>query len=257
MTPLQWLERLMRQPDAFLRSLGLSPQPAIAGAPEVETEAPPADAARLDEDAPRRFAHRDQLRVLLCALFAAAGLFGAVVGGGRGAVQALYCAVKVPLLLLITLVISTPPLLTLSRALGAAAPARALIALSLGSCTRFALVLAGLAPLLWLAQGWASYHAVILCTVLSCAIAGAAAGALLFRGLPGSPLLGVGFVVVFALVGAHTSWLLRPFVVRPRTVEVPFVRALEGDLLDAVTTSARSAAGVYDPRPGCGDASCE
>jgi hypothetical protein len=48
------------------------------------------------------------------------------------------------------------------------------------------------------------------------------------------------------VVGAQTAWLLRPFLVRPRTEHVPFVRHLEGDLFGSVGVTMRSAAGVYD-----------
>ena len=73
---------------------------------------------------------------------------------------------------------------------------------------------------------------------------------MLFSGLARAPgpglLAGCAFVLVYAIVGAQSAWLLRPFVVRPRTEHVPFVRAIEGDLLDAVRTSARSASGDYE-----------
>ena len=54
-------------------------------------------------------------------------------------------------------------------------------------------------------------------------------------------LAGLAFVLVYAVVGGHTAWMLRPFVVRPQTRAVPFVRPVEHDLAWAVRGSARSA----------------
>jgi hypothetical protein len=53
------------------------------------------------------------------------------------------------------------------------------------------------------------------------------------------------FVMIFATVGAQVAWTLRPWLVRPRPPEVPFVRAVEGSLYDAVLGSTRSARGIY------------
>jgi hypothetical protein len=112
-------------------------------------------------------------------------------------------------------------------------------------------------------EGWSlGYHRVILAVVAVCAVAGAFAARLLFGGLArggaSGTRVGLAFVTVFALVGAQTSWILRPYVVRPRTEHIPFVRALEGDFLDALRTSARSAArGETTGTLRCRGSSCE
>jgi hypothetical protein len=190
------------------------------------------------------------VRTLLGTIVLGAGAFGAVVGTFRGGIQVGYCAVKVPLLLVGTLAVCMPSFIGLARAFGTGIPAREAVAVSLGAAARFALVLAGLAPVVWLAEGVTSYHQSALLITAVCALAGVSASGLLFRGLSrlrGSGVLaGLAFVAVFGVVGAQTSWLLRPFLVRPRTVSVPFLRGIEGDLFDAVRGSARSAAGVYD-----------
>jgi hypothetical protein len=230
------------------------------------------------------------VRGLLAIVAIGAGIFGAVVGSSRGGRQVLFAAVKLPLLLIGTLVLCAPAFIAVARATGVSISPRGVIALTLGASARFALVLAGLAPVVWLVQGVVDYHGLIMVTVAVCIAAGLAAAGLLFRGLwsaPGDaalrrdgaspeppaiwagPLAGLVFVAIYGVVGAHSAWLLRPFVVRPRTVDVPFVRSLEGDLLDAVATSARSSAGIYDRslepirddrrpdlRRGCEGASC-
>ena len=55
--------------------------------------------------------------------------------------------------------------------------------------------------------------------------------------------MGVG--LVFAGVGSQMSWTLRPFLVRPRTVQAPFLRDLEGSFLDSVGRSLDSAQGRF------------
>lgn len=238
------LELLLREPDAFLAAL-----------------------ARAEEDA----SLASLTRVLTAAVVVGAGVFGAVVGAHRGALQMLYCTVKVPLILLVTLAVCAGPFVAFTRAAGLPLAARSVIALALGSCARFALVLVGLAPFVWLMEGWSlGYHRVILAVVAVCGVAGAFAGRLLFSGLarsgPAGVRVGLAFVAVFAVTGAQTSWILRPYVVRPRTEHIPFVRSLEGDFLDALGTSALSAARgdtaaprsfAPDVRVRCEGSSCE
>jgi hypothetical protein len=223
------LELLLRDPDAFLAALDLA---AAASGSSAELAS--------------------LTRVLVGAVAVGAGLFGSVVGAHRGGLQVLFCTAKVPLILLVTLVVCTAPFVAFARAASLPLPPRAVVALALASCARFALVLLGLAPFVWLMEGWAfGYHRVILAVVAVCAVAGVAAGRLLFTGLArygaAGTRVGLAFVAVFGLVGAQTSWILRPYVVRPRSTTVPFVRALEGDFLGALGTTARSSVGSYAP----------
>ncbi len=223
------LEALVREPDDFLAAAGRADGVAL-------------------------------VRALIASVAVGAGVFGAVVGAFRGGVQVVYCAAKVPMVLLGTLIVCTPAFVAVARAAGTRLGARDVVALSLGACARFSLVLAGLAPVVWLLEGWCGYHSMVLLAFAACAVAGVAAGALLFRGLTGRPgsgrAAGLAFVAIFGLVGAQTSWLLRPYVVRPQTLGVPFVRQLEGDLPEAVWKSVRSALGIFDVSsraPGAGD----
>jgi len=62
---------------------------------------------------------------------------------------------------------------------------------------------------------------------------------------PGWRTAVVGLCVVFSLVGGQLSWALRPYLVRPRTPDVPFVREVEGSLFDSVTGAMQSARGIY------------
>ncbi len=55
----------------------------------------------------------------------------------------------------------------------------------------------------------------------------------------------MGLLTVFGLVGTQMAWTLRPFLLRPRTPDIMFVRSIEGSFIEAVTVSARSARGIY------------
>jgi hypothetical protein len=111
--------------------------------------------------------------------------------------------------------------------------------------------MAATAPVVLLAVCWeASYHQVILVVVACCALSGVAGLSLFVRALRplpwgGRALVGAAILTIVALVGAQMTWTLRPYVVRPRTEAVPFVRALEGSFIESVTLSTDSARGVY------------
>jgi hypothetical protein len=129
-------------------------------------------------------------------------------------------------------------------------------ALVLSSLALGSLVIAALAPIIMLAVGWhVDYHTLILLTVGCCAIGGLVGLSLFISGTRETPftsrvlILSV-VLLVFGLVGAQMSWTLRPYLVRPQHVatrSIPFVRSLEGSFLDSVSTSSRSAMGIYSP----------
>ena len=111
-------------------------------------------------------------------------------------------------------------------------------------------MLATALPVLWLGLAVdASYHDMIVLTVAVCAVAGALGLHMFARGVARDrtavwTTLAL-MLTSFAIVGAHMSWVLRPYLVRPRTQDVPFVRALSGDFLDSVNRSAHAAQGDY------------
>ena len=47
------------------------------------------------------------------------------------------------------------------------------------------------------------------------------------------------------MVGAQLAWTLRPYLVRPRAPEAPFVRDIEGSLFEAFRETVQSAQGIY------------
>jgi len=190
-------------------------------------------------------------RAMMITIACGAGVFGAAMGTYRGEVQILYAAVKLPCVLLLTLAVCAPALTALNRAIGRSGCLRRDIALVLSALARSSLVLAAQAPIVLLAvQTGATYHQVVLVVVACCALAGAVGLGFFLRGLRARELGGLWTVapalfVVFVLVGAQMSWTLRPFLLRPRTPEVPVLRSVEGSFFEAVARSTLSARGIY------------
>jgi hypothetical protein len=113
------------------------------------------------------------------------------------------------------------------------------------------LVLAALLPvMISLIALHASYHTVAL-ALAGCGGAAALAGTWMFlKTLDGraSGLLPVGvFALVAALITVQMGWTFRPYLVRPRSPDVVFMRALDEDLgpFGAVLSSFDSARGFY------------
>jgi len=191
------------------------------------------------------------LRTMTVTIAVAMAVVGAALGSYRGGEQIAYAAIKLPLVLLGTAALSAPALTAIGAALGRKARLATDLALVMSALAFGALLLAAFTPLILLGRAIdASYHAMILATVVMFAIAGVASIAMVIRGLaveqgPGWRTAVAGLCVVFVMVGGQLSWALRPYLVRPRTPDVPFVRDVEGGLFDAVVDTFQSARGIY------------
>lgn len=185
----------------------------------------------------------------LAATILGAAAFGGVVGSFRGGQQIIFGAAKVPIAVLATLCLAAPALHAIAAVLGRPWPLRSIIALSLAAAGRSSLVLLAFAPALWLVYDLGmGYHSAALCASLAYAIAGFAALSVLVRGLgegPGRITTALGFIAVFFMVGGQTAWILRPYLVRPRTTSIPFLRDREGSFVESVVMSLASANGRY------------
>jgi hypothetical protein len=173
-----------------------------------------------------------------------------VLGSFRGGLQIGYSALKLPLALLTTLVVCVPAFHALSIGFGGKPRFTTTAALTLTAAARAALVLVGLAPVLWLAvDRGLGYHASVFLASLMYLVSGLAAVGIVLRGLGGSIrswVTAAACALVFFGVLGQTAWMLRPFFGRPSQESIPFVRAREGGFADAVVTTGRSAAGLYD-----------
>ncbi|MEX0643003.1 MAG: hypothetical protein WD468_09905 [Pirellulales bacterium] len=184
------------------------------------------------------FGERRTLLRLLTFLVLFGLLYGAVMGSFRVIAsqpqwgrQMVYSAVKVPLLLSASFVISLPSFFVLNSLLGLRSDfskaVRALVAAQAG----LAIILASLAPLtlLWYASS-SAYNEALLFNGAMFAVASFSAQWLVrgyYRPLvaqnPRHRWLLWGWLVVYTLVAIQMAWLLRPFVGSP-THDVVFFR---------------------------------
>lgn len=190
-------------------------------------------------------------QAMLISIALGGAVFGAAMGSYRGGLQILYAAIKLPLVLLFTAAIIAPALTSLNIALGRPAHLLKDLTLTLSALARSSMALAALSPLLLFAAKWEwDYHSTILLSVAACGIAGVLGVWHLAKGLLQSERQGFLWTIVVlglvsATVGSQLSWSLRPFLLRPRSVEIPFIRSQEGNFLQAVQTSGQSAQGIY------------
>jgi hypothetical protein len=200
------------------------------------------------------------VRTMTATIAVAMAIVGAALGSYRGDVQIVYSAIKLPLVLLGTAALSAPALTAIGMALGRRARLAQDLALVMSALAYGSLLLCACTPLIMLGRAIdLSYHRMILATVVMFGIAGIASLKMVVHALsiergPGWRSAIAGLCTVFILVGGQLSWALRPYLVRPRAQEVPFVRDVEDSLFDAIVNSSRSARGIYRrdeaPLPG-------
>jgi hypothetical protein len=202
---------------------------------------------------------RPILATMVATIAVAMAIVGAALGSYRGGIQIAYAAIKLPLVLLGAAALSAPALSAIGAALGRRSRMSADLALVMSAVAFGALLLASTTPLILLGRALElDYHRMIAATVCAFGVAGLATLRMIVQGVaaegaPGWRSAVAGLCCVFALVGAQLAWAMRPYLVRPRAPEVPFVRAVEGSLFDAVTTTLQSARGIYvreAPLPG-------
>jgi hypothetical protein len=192
------------------------------------------------------------MRTMIATIAVTMAIVGATLGSYRGGIQIAYAAIKLPVVLLGTAALSAPALSAIGAALGRRSRLAADLALVMTALAFGSLLLVACTPLIMLGRSVdLDYHRMILAVVAMFAIAGSAALRMICRGValeaaPGWRTAVAGLCVVFSLVGGQLSWALRPYLVRPRTPDVPFVRDVEGSLFDSVTGAMQSARGIYD-----------
>lgn len=199
-----------------------------------------------------------QLVFCLALIVLGSGGFGAAMGSWRDPLQAGYCAIKLPLIILLTTVGNGLLNAMLAPLLGLNIPARQTILAVLMSFTIACLILGAFSPLLgfliWnlppLTAGGGdnlSAHSVILLTeTMMIAFAGAASNvrlAQLLRELGGrdvSRKVLLAWLAGNLFLGSQLAWLARPFVGSPG-LPVEFFRpdALKGSFFEALLRAVR------------------
>lgn len=178
---------------------------------------------------PREYVDRRAVvRTWLLAVGLGGGFYGAVMGGFGGlsadrAVQVVYSAVKVPILLLATTVLATPSFFVLNTLAGLRADFGTAFRAVLGTQAAVTVVLAALAPYtaVWYLTS-ADYHEATAFNAGMFAVATVAAqwqlrrryAALEARNRRHRTLRRV-WVVLYAFVGIQMGWVLRPFIGDP------------------------------------------
>ncbi len=182
---------------------------------------------------------------LLAAAALGSACFGAAVGSYVGRWQILYAAVKMPLYLLGTLVLSFGAMfLFAARDLSA----RETFAAALEAVALTAVVLGALAPILWLLslslpaspglstpRDQQAYRVLILLLTGSVAVAGMTGVRRLHARLR-SARLTAAWVVIYQFVGAQMGWLLKPWVGHTGLDDrfLPLRGNLQGNFYEAV-----------------------
>lgn len=181
---------------------------------------------------------------------AGAALFGLAVGSFHDPTQAVFAAVKLPILVALPPLLVLPAVHAACRAGDAPVPWRTLASAAIAGVARTGLLAAGLAPALWLPFSVDfDYFAAVLLFAASLVGVGLPGLAAIARAVPrdgeGRLLAMIGAVLLLGLVTAQTGWLLRPFVVRP-DAPVAFLRPVEGDIFSALSHTGASAVGARD-----------
>jgi hypothetical protein len=204
-------------------------------------------------------ADASRLLLYLGVIIAGAGLFGAALGSWRAPTQALFTAIKLPLILLLTALGNGLLNAMLAPLLGLNLSLRQSLFAVLMSFTIAAAILGAFSPLLYFliwntppmasgAQWETSAHSLILLSETAMiAFAGIAANVRLLQLLQSlSGNATIARKVLFAwlagnlLLGSQLSWNLRPFVGAPH-LPVEFLRpnAFEGNFFETLFNALR------------------
>jgi hypothetical protein len=158
---------------------------------------------------------------LAIAIFSA--VYGAIMGFYAGGLQIIYDAIKIPLLLLISLYITVPSYYVLSSLLGGKITFRQMVVLLLSGVTVMSVVLLALIPvnlffILTTANAtYTTYAFIVLLNIVIFALAGLFALAYLLKGfitLYSGAEWTFAFLIgsiIFMFVGTQLAWVLRPY----------------------------------------------
>ncbi len=190
-------------------------------------------------------------RAFLITAWVCAALFGASLGAYRGYEQIAFAAIKFPLVLTLTAALAAPAYSAIREVILGDASLRRDFTMVLATQALASIVLAGAAPLFLAAVfNDTSYHKLILLAGSCGALAVVAGGTVFLRGFKNVPrakrsVVLILFAIFVGIVGMQSTWVMRPYLVRPAAEDVPFVRANEGSLIEALDVSADSARGRY------------
>jgi hypothetical protein len=192
---------------------------------------------------------------LMLVMVAGAAGYGAVLGSWHGTRLAVYCAIKLPLVLMLTTLITIAFSWVAALLVGVPLRFPQVVALNLLTLATASLLLVSLVPVAWLftqaapppsAAGRTAHNLLYLMHTGMVALCGAGGMRLLWTALGRVARVRRGLVTVFliwfstfAIVGGEVAWALRPFVgsVSPE-YPVVFLRkdALDGNVYEFIVT---------------------
>ena len=186
---------------------------------------------------------REYAITAILATIISAALYGAVMGLYAGGIQILYDAVKIPLLLLISLFVSLPTFYVLNGILGGELSLRQMAVLFMISMTIMSVMMIAFLPVTLFftlttpERTFTAYGFTVLLNVLFFALSGLTAVSYLLNGfnrIHGEnkkwvPAMMIGSAVL-AFVGTQLAWVLRPYF----HVSLAFVAPPEGNFYIAL-----------------------
>jgi len=173
--------------------------------------------------------------------------YGLVAGISVGGWQVLYDPIKIPWILVFTLLLCLPSLYVFSCYLGSRLDLLQTCALAFNSTAVVSTILIGFAPITWFFMFTApgSHHFAVIVNVIVFTIAGFFGIQFLGRGVralhrkpeerKAMEKVVTWWVVLYAVVGAQMAWLLRPYFT-PTDV---FIRPRAGNFFVALLTTVR------------------
>ena len=195
-----------------------------------------------------------RLRQLMGVLVAFGAVYGAVMGSFAGFsdlhwLQLFYSAVKVPLLLVLTFLVSLPSFFVLNTILGLRSDFGRVLRALVWAQAGLTIVLASFAPftLLWYAS-FSGYDNAVLFNAVMFGTA-SFAGQWILRRLyvpliaehPRHRQLLWTWIVIYAFVGIQMGWILRPFVGDPRIRPQFFRQGMWGNAYEIVAQKVAKA----------------
>jgi hypothetical protein len=186
-----------------------------------------------------------KVRTMLIQSSLCFALYGAVMGLPHSPQQALFAAIKLPALYLLTLAICMPALYFFNILLGSRMMLPHVMGLMLTAITATAALAASLAPIsLFFWVSGRDYGFFLLINVAFLALTGAIGLTFLTRGLrhidPSGELIQrrrqvlLMWITLYAFVGTQMAWTLRPFVNVEMGKDAAFLREFSGNFYSAV-----------------------
>ncbi len=202
---------------------------------------------------------KDKMRAMLISSIAFLALYGAVLGSTHSLWQAMSSAFKLPVLFLATLIVCAPTLYFFNLIFGSDQSLSQNIALMLTAITVTAVVLLSFAPIvLFFLLTSSNYQFFKLLNVGVFTVAGIIGVLFLAQGMHlisasgregamARALVVRLWILVYALVGSHVAWTLRPFIGAP-SMKFELFRQLGGNFYTNIFASLGEIFGFFTVR---------